>query len=188
MKSHFERMARYNAWANARLYSAARSLPDESYRRNVGAFFGSLHGTLNHLLVTDRIWMRRLTGEGEHPAKLDAIVFDDLASLERARKAEDDRIVRYVEGLSEQDLGKEVSYSTTKGVPQRNVLVEVLAHLFNHQTHHRGQAHTILTVLGIPEPPPLDLLAMFRERDTQISKKNASLGVERTDRERPRKH
>ena len=92
MKTHFVKMAGYNAWANTRLYAEAHSLPDESYRKNVGAFFGSLHGTLNHLLVTDRIWMRRLTGVGDHPEKLNAILFDDLSALERARREEDDRI------------------------------------------------------------------------------------------------
>jgi uncharacterized damage-inducible protein DinB len=164
MKNQFAMMAKYNAWANARLYAAARSLPDESYRKNVGAFFGSLHGTLNHLLVTDRIWMRRFTGEGDHPSTLNATMFDDLPSLEAARKAEDSRIIRYVDGLSEEEIGREFNYSTTKGVPQRNLLRDLLSHLFNHQTHHRGQAHTILTVLGIPEPQPLDLLAMFRDK------------------------
>jgi uncharacterized damage-inducible protein DinB len=164
MKPHFSMLAKYNAWANARLYGAARSLTDTAYRKNVGAFFGSLHGTLNHLMVTDRIWMRRFTGEGDHPARLNAIMFDDLPSLEVARKAEDARIIRYVDGLSNEEIGKDFNYSTTKGVPQRNVLRDLLAHLFNHQTHHRGQAHTILTVLGIPEPQPLDLLAMLREK------------------------
>ena len=85
MKSHFARMARYNAWANGRLYTDARTLSDAEYRKGVGAFFGSLHGTLNHLMVADRIWMRRLTGTGDHPAKLNAIMFDDLSSLELAR-------------------------------------------------------------------------------------------------------
>jgi uncharacterized damage-inducible protein DinB len=157
-------MAAYNAWANARLYTVARGLPDEQYRRNIGAFFGSLHGTLNHLLVTDRIWMRRLTGTGEHPNKLNAILFEDLASLEAARIEEDKRIIRYVDGLSEGDFDKPLDYATTKGVPQRNSLGELLAHLFNHQTHHRGQAHAILTVLGIAEPTSLDLLGMYREK------------------------
>jgi len=164
MKAHFERMARYNAWANARLYAMARALSDEQYRRNVGAFFGSLHGTLNHLLVTDRIWMRRFTGEGDHPATLNAILFEDFPSLEDARKAEDARIIRYGEGLSAEKFGEHLDYSTTKGVPQRNRLDALLAHLFNHQTHHRGQAHTILTVLGNPEPQSLDLLPMLREK------------------------
>ncbi len=164
MRSHFLRMAKYNSWANARLYGMARGLPDELYRKNVGAFFGSLHGTLNHLLVTDRIWMRRFTGTGDSPKKLNAILFEDLPSLEFARKEEDARIMRYVDGLTDDEIDKNLDYTTTSGVPQRNVLRDLLAHLFNHQTHHRGQAHTILTVLGIPEPQPLDLLAMLRER------------------------
>ena len=164
MKGHFARMAEYNAWANARIYAEARKLPDESYRKNVGAFFGSLHGTLNHLMVTDRIWMRRFTGIGDHPAKLNAIIFDDLESLAIARDEEDGRIIRYVDGLSGEDIGKEFNYTTTKGAPQRYPLGDLLAHFFNHQTHHRGQAHTILTVLGNPEPLPLDLLGLLRER------------------------
>src|SRR5687767_7377433 len=118
MKSHFVMIARYNAWANTRLYEEACAISDESYRKDVGAFFRSLHGTLNHLLVTDRIWMRRFTGEGEHPSKLNAIMFDDLASLEGARRMEDGRIIQYVEGLSEEEIGRDFSYSTTKGVPQ----------------------------------------------------------------------
>jgi len=164
MKAHFTMMARYNAWANARLYAEARGLPDAAYRRSVGAFFGSLHGTLNHLLVTDRIWMRRFTGTGDQPGKLNAILFEDLTSLEQARSAEDKRIIDYVGGLSEAEIGKDLDYKTTAGVAQRGRLGGLLSHLFNHETHHRGQAHTILTVLGIPEPKPLDLLAMLREK------------------------
>jgi uncharacterized damage-inducible protein DinB len=157
-------MAEYNAWANARLFEEARKLPDESYRKHVGAFFGSLHGTLNHLMVTDRLWMRRFTGIGEHPPRLDAIMFDNLESLSTARKEQDGRIIRYVEALAEEDFGKALNYTTTNGLPQCYPLADLLAHLFNHQTHHRGQAHTILTVLGNPEPQSLDLLGMLRER------------------------
>ncbi len=164
MKSHFVRMARYNTWANTRLYGMARDLPDPSYRKNVGAFFGSMHGTLNHLLTTVRIWMRRFTGTGDQPKKLDAILFEDFASLATARVQEDDQIRRYVDGLTEDEIRAELNYATTRGVPQRNRLGDLLAHLFNHQTHHRGQAHAILTVLGIAEPKPLDLLAMLREK------------------------
>ena len=164
MKSHFSRMAKYNAWANARLCGMARGLPDESYRRSVGAFFGSLHGTLNHLLVTDRIWMHRFTGVGDSPKTLNEILFDDLQSLELARQQEDKRIIQYVGGLSGNDIDKNLDYTMTNGVPQSHPLADLLAHLFNHQTHHRGQAHTILTVLGIAEPQSLDLSVMLREK------------------------
>jgi uncharacterized damage-inducible protein DinB len=157
-------LARYNQWANSRLYAMAARLPDEGYRRNVGAYFGSLHRTLNHLLTADRIWMRRLTGTGDHPHELNAILFDDLPALRTARQAEDVRIMAYMEGLGETDFQNPRDYQTLNGSPQRQPLSEILAHLFNHQTHHRGQAHAILTVLGVAEPDPLDLLLMLRDK------------------------
>lgn len=162
MKAHFAMLARYNAWANARLYKMASALTDEQYRRDAGAYFKSLHGTLNHLLVADRIWMHRLTGAGGHPASLGATLCEDLASLRAARIVEDQRIVDYVDGLAEADLGAPLEDRTLGGAPQRQPLHEVLAHLFNHQTHHRGQSHAILTAVGVKEPEPLDLLIMQR--------------------------
>ena len=157
-------MADYNAWANVRLYGMASRLPDEQYRRDVGAYFKSLHGTLNHILCADLIWMRRLTGAGEHPTNLDAIVFDDFPSLSAARQREDQRIITYVAGLSDAQMEETWTYRTLNGTPREQRRREILAHLFNHQTHHRGQAHAILTVLGIQEPQPLDLMAMLREK------------------------
>ena len=76
----------YNTWCNERLYDAAARVPDTDYRANRGAFFKSLHGTLNHLLVGDRIWMRRFTGRGDVPSSLDVILYDDFVQL-RARSA-----------------------------------------------------------------------------------------------------
>ena len=168
-KAYFAMFARYNQWANARLYRMAGSLPDEAYRRKVGAFFGSLHGTLNHLLTADRIWMHRLTHTGDHPQQLNAIMFDDFPSLRVAREAEDLRIVGFVEGLSDTDIEKVWHYRTLNGAPFGQPLSDILAHLFNHQTHHRGQAHAILTLLGVSEPDPLDLLIMQREQMQPIA-------------------
>jgi uncharacterized damage-inducible protein DinB len=156
-------MADYNRWANRRLYAAAAALPDEVYRRPVGAFFGSLHGTLNHLLVTDRNWMSRFEATGEAQHKLNAILFERLEDLRAAREREDERIIGHVAGLGAADLDADLEYATTGGKPQRQPRWEALAHFFNHQTHHRGQAHGVLTRLGAAEPPPLDLLAMQRE-------------------------
>jgi len=116
MKSHYLLMAKYNAWANARLYKMAFDLPDELYRRKVGAYFKSLHGTLNHILVADLIWMRRLTESGEHPQKLDAIMFDDLASLRAARQAEDERIRGFVDELAEDGFETTVEYRNLRGM------------------------------------------------------------------------
>ncbi|MGI8725640.1 MAG: DinB family protein [Methyloceanibacter sp.] len=85
--------AGYNAWANERVYDAVAVLPDVAYRADHGAFFGSVHGTLNHLLVADRIRMQRLTGAGDAPTRLDAILFEDFEDLRAARREEDARIV-----------------------------------------------------------------------------------------------
>ena len=162
MKAHFGQCAAYNRWANARLYEAALALDDAHYRRDVSAFFKSLHGTLNHLLVTDRIWLKRLTGEGEAPNRLDAILYEDRPALAQARATEDERILRYVAGLDESAFEGAFEYANTAGKPFTGKRGDTLAHLFNHQTHHRGQAHGILSILTGHEPPVLDLLAMQR--------------------------
>jgi uncharacterized damage-inducible protein DinB len=163
MKQHYLMFAHYNRWANARLYAAAAALDDADYRADRGAFFKSLHGTLNHILVADRIWMRRFTGTGETVDKLNAILFDDLSTLEAARRAEDARIITWIDGLDEAALAGSIRYRAVS-VPREyeQQLVPALAHFFNHQTHHRGQAHAILTGLcgGAPE---LDLLFYQRE-------------------------
>ena len=162
LRAHFLSLAKYNAWANRRLYDAAAALSDADYRRDRGAFFKSMHGTLNHLLVADRIWMRRFTGEGEAPDRLDAILFEELATLREAREAEDRRIAAYVEGLDEARLAGTIRYrrvSTPEEFEQP--LAPALAHFFNHQTHHRGQAHGILTGLT-GKAPELDLLYFQR--------------------------
>jgi uncharacterized damage-inducible protein DinB len=163
MKAHFALLAGYNAWANARLYRMARLLSDEQFRREVGVYFKSLHGTLNHILLGDLIWMWRLTGVGEHPPKLNTIVCDNLDDLWAVRVRADRRIIDYVNGLSDAQLEEFWEYLTLDGTPQRQRRRETLAHVFNHQTHHRGQAHAILTILGVTEPDSLDLLQMQRE-------------------------
>lgn len=165
VKTYFAEMAHYNAWANRRLFDMATKVSHEAYSRDVGAYFKSLHGTLNHLLTTDRIWFRRLTGVGDHPATLDAILCDTLIDLASARGREDRRIIEFVDGLSDEQLWDYLTYHTLNGTQQRQRRVDILAHLFNHQTHHRGQAHGILSILGA-NPLPLDLLIMQREIST----------------------
>ena len=163
MKLHFQMMADYNHWANGRLYDAAAALSDAQYREDRGAFFRSLHGTLNHILVGDRIWLHRLTGEGPLPAKLGETLYDDLAGLRAARDAEDARIIHVVDSFGAEDWERKVAYRTTSDAPQETILREILAHLFNHQTHHRGQAHAILTALG-QKSLELDLIYYLRSR------------------------
>ena len=161
MKAHLQRFAAYNKWANARLYEAALALTEAEYRRDVGAFFKSMHGTLNHLLLTDRLWLKRLTGEGDHPNRLDAIIHEERRDLAMARADEDDRIIGYVAGLEEATLQEIHRYQNTSGKAFEDRRSDILAHLFNHHTHHRGQAHTNFSICG-RQPPPLDLLAMER--------------------------
>ncbi len=163
LQRHFLMMATYNRWANRRLYAAVAALEDAQYRREAGVYFNSVHGTLNHLLVADRIWMHRLQGEGAQPRALDEIVSEDLASLRTARVSEDERIAGFVASLDEATLESVCEYRTLNGTPQGQPVWEILAHLFNHQTHHRGHAHAALTRLGVSEPPALDLLIMQRE-------------------------
>jgi uncharacterized damage-inducible protein DinB len=159
---NFRQLAAYNHWANMRLYGAALELPDDAYRLPTGVFFGSLHGTLNHLLLTDRIWLKRLTGQGEHPDRLNAILYDNRQDLVRARMAEDARLSDVVAGYTDADLANAVAYRTTSGKPYSQPLQDILLHLFNHQTHHRGQAHACCSILTGTEPPSLDLLLFQR--------------------------
>jgi uncharacterized damage-inducible protein DinB len=163
MKKHYVEFAGYNAWANRRLYDAAARLSDAEYRADRGAFFKSMHGTLNHLLATDYIWMKRFTGSGEAPDRLDAIMHGTLDELRIAREAEDRRIVQWIGGLTEERLAGTIRYrrvSSPEAFEQE--LMPALDHWFNHQTHHRGQAHMILTGLG-KAAPELDLLYYQRE-------------------------
>jgi uncharacterized damage-inducible protein DinB len=163
MNLPFLMLAAYNSWANRRVYDAAAALPDADYRADRGAFFKSVHGTLNHLLVADRIWMRRFTSEGEHPNRLDAILFEDFGELRTAREAEDARIERYIGGLSESAFAGMLRYRTiTSPRDMEQPLMPALVHFFNHQTHHRGQAHCLLTGLT-GAAPSLDLLVYQRE-------------------------
>ncbi len=163
MKSRYVTFAGYNCWANERIYDAAERLPDTEYRADRGAFFKSLHGTLNHMLAADRIWMRRFTGSGDAPERLDAILHETLADLRIARRAEDERIAAYIEGLSDGDLAGRLRYRTiTNPATIEQELSPALDHFFNHQTHHRGQAHCLLTAIT-GDAPSLDLIMYQRD-------------------------
>jgi uncharacterized damage-inducible protein DinB len=163
MKSRYTMFAAYNRWANERVYDAAALIADADYRADRGAFFKSLHGTLNHLLVGDRIWMHRFTGAGEALTQLDAILYDDLPALRAARRAEDERIIRYIGALTENDLSGRIRYRTiVRPVTIEQELAPALDHFFNHQTHHRGQAHCLLTAIS-GDAPSLDLIMFQRE-------------------------
>jgi len=160
LKAHFDQLAAYNRWANRRLYNDAATLTDEARKRGAGLFFGSVHGTLNHILVADYIWMRRFTGDGPQPERLNQILHEDFAGLRVAREHEDDRIFSFVTGSN--DYERVIEYRNSTGKTFRQELGSALTHFFNHQAHHRGQVHAGLTIAGIREPASLDLLNLQR--------------------------
>ncbi len=156
-------MARFNAWVNKRLYGCVAGLSDADYRRDRKAYFGSIHNTLNHLLVVDRTWTGRIRNVDPGIESLDQILYDDFAALRAAREAEDAALIELVDGLSDQELQSPVTYRFMTGDGRHsNRRDHILITLFNHQTHHRGQIHAMLTQQDI-DPPPLDVLHFLAE-------------------------
>lgn len=153
--------ALYNRLANQTLYEACAALSDEERRRDLGAFFGSVHGTLNHLLLGDRIWMTRFEG-GSHPlSNLGAVLFEEFDALRVARVAMDRRIEAFFAALPAAFPGRELRYINNSGIDTTDPASVILPHFFNHQTHHRAQVHTMLSQLG-RDPPVLDLHRVLR--------------------------
>ena len=163
MLQHLRRMARYNRWANERLYAVCGELPTGEYHRPRRAFFGSIHGTLSHLLVGDRLWLARIAGEAPPDLKLDDRPYGTLDDLGAARVAQDQRIVELVDATGEEALPDLVRYCTVvRPEAVETPLHLCWLHMFNHQTHHRGQVHDQLSQTTVP-PPPLDLIYYLRE-------------------------
>ena len=143
-------LARYNRWMNAKLYDCAAKLDDATRKEDVGAFFKSIHGTLNHLLLGDRVWMGRFVGPLFVPASLGQELYADFNELRREREATDAAIEAFAGSLTEARIGTTLSYtSISNPAPRTIALGFALAHFFNHQTHHRGQVTTLLTQMGL---------------------------------------
>jgi uncharacterized damage-inducible protein DinB len=159
--------ARYNRLANEKLYEACGALSDAEYRRDLGAFFKSVHGTLNHLLLGDTIWMARFEGGAHASTNLDAILHDSFDALRRARAAMDQRIERFFSNLPEGFERRTVRYVNNAGIDSEDSLEVILPHFFNHQTHHRAQVHTLLSQLG-RDPPVLDLHRVLRPNPSRL--------------------
>jgi len=158
MQEHLCRMARYNRWANDRLITACERLSGEAYHQPRQAFFGSIHGTLNHMLVADELWLSRFEGLPRPDLELDDQPFADLEALNTARLAMDQRIMSLTDSYDSADIAKVIRYRmiTLQGEVEMPLHICWL-HLFNHQTHHRGQIHDQLSQTDIP-PPSLDLM------------------------------
>jgi len=166
----FRRFAQYNAWFNSRLYELISSLTEEERRREMGAFFRSIHGTLNHILLTDRMWLGRISKHprGFQSLKTTPLVFEieSLAQvlyvrfpeLATQRRETDTAIQSWVAELTPEILEGDLSYSRSTGQSMVAPFWHVVAHLFNHQTHHRGQVTTLLFQLG-HDPGLTDFMA-----------------------------
>ena len=159
LSDHFQTLAGYNAWANGQLYDAVAALSDADYRAaRACAYFGSVEGTLNHILLCDRIWFRRMAGVDPGYGRLDEILYGDLAALRSAREEADEEIIAQVAGYGEADLARPMRYRLIGEPGEGEMQIQaMLATAFNHQTHHRGQVHAMLKEAG-RAPPPLDLI------------------------------
>jgi len=173
--AHVALMAAYNEWMNAKLYAAAATLPAAELAAERGAFFGSILGTLNHLVVGDTVWLKRFA---EHPSRhaalepvrrlerpraLDQVLFTDFGELSAHRRMLDGAIVRWAAELTNADLEQVLRYASMKGVVSHKRLFDLVMHLFNHQTHHRGQATTLLSQAGV-DVGVTDLLMLIPDR------------------------
>ena len=161
MTEIWSQYARYNRLANETLYEACAGLSEEERRRDLGAFFKSVHGTLNHLLLGDRIWMTRFAG-GSHPSTgLDATLFESFEALRAARADMDRRIESFFADLPADFLDRTFRYVNNAGLDSADPASVIAPHFFNHQTHHRAQVHTLLSQLG-RDAPVLDLHRVLR--------------------------
>ena len=164
IKSNFEILAKYNTLLNKNICNRIANVSNETLWTDKGAFFGSILGTLNHLMVGDLIWLNRLNGHPNHsevfkalrplmdftsPTKLTQILYDNKEDFIENRKMLDEMIIQFVEETNEIDYSEAIRYINTKGDAFSKSFSMLLLHLFNHQTHHRGQVTTLLTQIGV---------------------------------------
>lgn len=159
--SNLQLMSQYNQWMNQKVYQTAHELGEKKIKQDRGAFFGSLLATLNHIYVADIIWLRRFA---RHPkqyqslqhlpelanyTELNQTVADDLESLDKLRKELDNQIINWCQEIDPEDLESNLQYTDTKGNPYNKNFGQLIHNLFNHQTHHRGQATTLISQEGL---------------------------------------
>ena len=174
LAANYRACARYNTWMNERLYALCATLPDAERRRDRGAFFRSIHGTLNHILLADRAWLGRFTrvrelaesrDAGGRPIPLtgrhDQELYADFEVLRGERARTDAAIEAWAATLDGERLAAPFTYKTMRGDPCEHPLWWAATHFFNHQTHHRGQLTTLLSQQGL-DPGVTDLIALLR--------------------------
>jgi uncharacterized damage-inducible protein DinB len=175
IKAQFKRMADYNLWMNTRVYQAASGLDPSELHADKGAFFGSVFGTLNHILVADTIWMNRFARHPRgflsmagldslpYPKNLSQPLYAEFDQLRVARHAMDLMIIGFCDEALDKDYAHELAYTDLAGRAYKNEFDSLVQHFFNHQTHHRGQVTTLLTQAGL-DVGATDLVVMLREQ------------------------
>jgi len=164
-------LAAYNRWFNQRLYEVSQQLSDEDRKLDRGAFFGSIHGTLNHIVWGDKLWLGRFSAQGvafsSLPADLLAMpagaahatmLHEDWQALKNMRERLDIAIEAWIEEMPADFPLRTMRYSNTKGVAREHAMWKALTHFFNHQTHHRGQVTALLMQAGV-DPGTTDLIS-----------------------------
>lgn len=142
-------LAGYNQWMNQRLYAVCAGLTDAERRQDRGVFFKSIHGTLNHLLLGDRVWLSRFQGAQFRPRGLDEELYADFDELRRQRERTDEDIIGWAASLTDEALAGQLRFtSIVNPAPRRCEMSIAVAQLFNHQTHHRGQVTALLSQCG----------------------------------------
>lgn len=161
--AHFRMLARYNTIVNQRLYEACGKLTEDEYKKNREGSFGSIHGTLNHILLGDRRWMALFTDQpgAEKTPALNTELYNSFGALQSARQAEDARIEEFLNRIDASFFDKQFRYINVLGNLHIDPAPLALAHLFNHQTHHRSQVQTMLRQTAV-KPPSLDLHRAIR--------------------------
>lgn len=176
MLAYIRTMAQYNQWMNERLMLVCDELSADQMKADLGAFFHSILGTWNHIMIGDLIWMRRLAGHEDLPLnrsllegwpaidQLNQIILTNWSEFKEKRRQLDEQLLRLSRDLKPQQLGDSLQYKTTTGDVYENKIWLILTHLFNHQTHHRGQLTDLIHQQGV-NPGVTDLIAMCREQE-----------------------
>jgi len=176
MTDYLTRMARYNQWVNRQLYDKVELLPAAEIAKDRDAFFGSILGTLNHILVGDMFWLRRFASskqckdaldpirEMTMPSSLRDVLFNDIQMLQSKREEMDALILNFSATWNEEILASPIRYRNMAGEKHEQALGALLQHFFNHQTHHRGQVTTLLFQAGV-DPEATDLIMMLMEEN-----------------------
>ena len=174
MLAHPYTMALFNKWANERLHAACATLPAAEVAADRGAFFGSIVGTLNHILLVDLLYRERIEGVKTRFDTLDQILHDDLETLAKAQAASDGYYAKLLRKLTQADLEEPLGFHTLLDEPEYWEVPKWVyySNLFQHQVHHRGQAHNMLSQAGI-DPPPIGFIEYQLEHGEGITRRKA---------------